>query len=354
MGKIVVRNAAIRGVVASVPENRVPLDTDHCPFAQEDIDKIRSMTGIQSRAVIPEGACVSDLMTDAARGLLEKLNWDLNSVDLLVVVTQSGDYILPATSCVIQKNLGLSKSCLAFDVGLGCSGYVYGLAIVGSLLSSGSIRRALLLSGDSSSRMAAPTDRSTALLFGDVGTATAIEYTAKDDGKVWSFVGGTDGEGYRNLIIPAGGTRHPIHASGAQSTDADYVQPSPHLFMDGGEIFKFTIEVVPTLLKDTLAIAQTTIDQVDYFILHQANMFLLKHLAKKMKIPSDKMPTTLADFGNTSSSSIPLTLIHGVGEKLVHSAFSLVMAGFGVGYSWGAIHLHIDSPMYSNIRDFRI
>ncbi len=354
MGKIVVRNAAIRGVVASVPANRVPLDTRHCPFSQDDIDKIRLMTGIQSRAVIPEGVCVSDLMTDAATELLDKLDWERSSVDLLVVVTQSGDYILPATSCLIQKSLGLSKSCLAFDVGLGCSGYVYGLAIVGSLMSSGSIRRALLLAGDSSSRMASPADRSTALLFGDVGTATAIEYIEKNDGKVWSFVGGTDGEGYRNLIIPAGGTRHPIYGLCVQSKEANDAQVSPHLFMDGGEIFKFTIEVVPPLLKDTLAMAQTTIDQVDYFIMHQANMFLLKHLAKKMKIPGDKMPTTLADFGNTSSSSIPLTLIHGVGGKLGKSARSLVMAGFGVGYSWGAIHLSIDSPLYSNIRDFQI
>ena len=339
-------------MVASVPPSIVPLSADSSPlFSEEEINKIKAMTGIQQRVVATDSICASDLMTDAAVDLLNRLNWSQDSIDLLVVVTQSGDYPLPATSCVVQRNLGLSKGCMAFDIGLGCSGYTYGLSIVGAMMQGGQIRRALLLAGDTSSRMASPTDRSTTLLFGDVGTATALEF-CDDKGSAeahWSFVGGTDGNGFANLIIPDGGFRNPSSEAGTVSSNG---QLGRYLFMDGGEIFKFTIEVVPPLIAETLLLANKTIADVDYFLMHQANLFLLKHLSKKMKIMPERMPITLDRYGNTSCASIPLTMIDGIGDKLDGRSLDLMLVGFGVGYSWGCLYLPIRKAVACGLKTF--
>ena len=341
MGSLCIHSVEIKAIAASIPPNIVPLSGESSAlFTPEDIDRIKVMTGINQRVVSSKDVCASDLMTDAAAEVLHELNWRAESVDLIVVVTQSGDYPLPATSCIIQKNLGLSKECLAFDVGLGCSGYTYGLSIVGSMMQSGNIKRALLLAGDTSTWTASPNDRSTALLFGDVGTATALEFNGKaaDRSNAWSFVGGSDGEGYCHLIIKDGGSRNPI----SRDAKLDSSVPSGlDLHMDGGEVFKFTIEVVPKLIKDTLQFAERAIESVDYFIMHQANLFLLKHLAKKMKIPPEKMPLTLDRYGNTSSASIPLTIVDSMKDQLNGKSVDLMLVGFGVGYSWGSIHVPI-------------
>lgn len=224
--------------------------------------------------------------------------------------------------------MGLRPGIIAFDVNLGCSAYPYGLWLAMMMVSNGAARRALLAVGDTSSRVVDPADRATALLFGDAGTVTAIEASA-DPGSA-AFVLGSDGRGAENLIIPQGAFRSADHHS---SNDPQ------KLFMDGGEIFTFTLQSVPPLVADTLALAGTSIDDYDAFLFHQANAFMIRHLAKKSKLPPDKVPMNIDRYGNTSSATIPLLIADDLAPILRQRELHLAMFGFGVGYSWASASL---------------
>jgi 3-oxoacyl-[acyl-carrier-protein] synthase-3 len=244
--------------------------------------------------------------------------------------------------------MALARHCAAFDVNLGCSGYVYGLWLASQFVASGSAKRVLLLVGDLATRRASPMDRSVALLFGDAGTATGIE--RDPNGGSMTFSLGTDGTGENHLIVPAASFRTmrselppPIEV------DENNIRTDEHVHMNGAEIFTFTLREVQPMVQEVIAARNWTDDDVDSYVMHQANKFMLNHLAKKMKLPKEKVVLALEEFGNTSSASIPLAMTHALRDKLQNGGMNLVLAGFGVGFSWGAVALRAESVVMPEV-----
>ncbi len=314
----------IAGLVACVPPRVVENSEFEAQFGSGVAD-VTKMTGVQTRRWADDDVTASDLCLAAAHKLIDQLGWEADTIDALIFISQTPDYRLPATACVMQAKLGLRKGIIAFDVNLGCSAYPYGLWLASMLLSSGSAERVLLAVGDTSSRVVDSQDRATAMLFGDAGAVTALE---KLPGAGRShFILGSDGGGFQNLIIREGAFR----------TGEGEGQPTPSkLFMDGGEIFNFTLKAVPTLVKDLFEVSGFGSDHHDAFLFHQANTFMINHLAKKAKLPQEKVPINIGRYGNTSSATIPLLMADDLGQTLVDQETRLAMFGFGVGYSWAA------------------
>lgn len=275
--------------------------------------------------------CASDLCEDAANRLLVDLKWDKQSVDALVFVTQTPDYILPATACTLQQRLGLSTTCACFDVNLGCSGYVYGLWLASSLVESG-LERVLLLVGDTLTRVVSEVDRSVAFLFGDSGSATALE---RGNSKT-TFVLGTDGSGADHLIIRAGQARQRMTPDLCERVEMEggNIRSPQELYMNGSEVMAFTLREVPPLFLQLLQKSGTQKDEIDAVVMHQANKFLLDNLARKIGIEATRVPTTVEDFGNTSCASIAVTISTILHQQISEKSMKLAMMGFGVGWSW--------------------
>jgi len=334
-----VSKVKIAGISVAIPEHFRTRVDDEAIFGPETVAKIQQHSGVSRRPVVLNGLCTSDLCFSAAERLLEELNWSRESIDALIFISQTPDYVLPATSCVLQQRLQLGKNCAAFDVNLGCSGYVYGLWLTGQILGSASMRRVLLLVGDTISRIVSPKDRSTALLFGDAGTATGLE--RNEDTRTMAFELGSDGSGRDNLIVKAGSLRHPPTDSSRSRTEREggNIRSDEDLFMDGTEVFSFTIREIVSLIKRVLSQADWPRESLDALVLHQANEFILQHISKRLGLPREKIPSTLENYGNTSSASIPLTIVVSLGERLRQSSQHVLLAGFGVGWSWGAVAL---------------
>jgi len=335
----------LSGVASAVPERTLNPDDVAARFGPQDAAKIIDSMGVKTRHVVSGSTCTSDLCQAAADRLIDDLNWERDSIDALIFVTQTPDYVLPATACALHGRLGLGRQCLAFDVNLGCSGFVYGLAMASRLLGAGSVRRALLLVGDTASRIVSPEDRSAAPLFGDAGTATALEYDVSAPDMFFEL--GTDGTGAEHLIIPAGGFRCPSSGDSAVRTERENgnIRSDEDLFMNGAEVFMFTLSEVPGLVKRTLAGAGWTMDDTDGVILHQANAFMLNHLRKRLKLPEDKFILALEDYGNTSSASIPLAMTQTWSTRPLEQPLKLVLGGFGVGWSWAGAAVVCDQPV---------
>jgi 3-oxoacyl-[acyl-carrier-protein] synthase III len=332
-GGFAIPDVAIRGIVSAVPSRRIENDYFVGRFGEKASHEVAAMTGVATRHWVEPWQTTSDLCLAATTRLLERLKWDPHSIDALIFVSQTPDFLLPATACVLHGQLGLSQNCQAFDVNLGCSGYVYGLWLTATLINAG-CHRVLVLAGDTSSRMLDPLDRSTAMLFGDAGTASAVE--SHRGASPTTFVLGTDGTGASNLMVSAGGFRAPP----ADERRRENADPTT-LFMDGSEVFSFTLNTVPKMITQTLAVANLTLEDIDAFALHQANRFLLRHIAKKLKIPPDRMPINIERYGNTSSASIPLLLTSDLAPRITAEATQMMMVGFGVGYSWAAACLRL-------------
>ena len=259
---------------------------------------------------------------------------------MLIFCSQGADYILPATACVLHQRLGLRSDCGAFDYSLGCSGFVYGLALAQGLIQAGSARRVLLVTADTYSKLLHPGDRSVRTLFGDGAAATLIEASEAPQSDLGPFVFGADGRGARHLIVPAGGARAPRTAETARETQdaSGNVRSGDHLFMDGAEVMAFTLSAVPTAVGQLLARANLQMEDFDLFVFHQANGFMLERLRRKLKIDPDRFVVSMEHCGNTVSSTIPLAL-----EPLLSEPSSrrrrAMLVGFGVGYSWAATSL---------------
>lgn len=324
MAKTSITGARIAGIATIVPEKVIHNADMTELYTAQELRKVIGMVGIQSRHVSDGQQCSTDLCLASARDLLQRLDWNPASIDALVMVTQSPDYLLPSSSCLLHRDLELGEDCAAFDVGLGCSGYPYGLWLANMMVASGQCRRVLLLHGETPSLFANPKDRSTALLFGDAGSATAIEADSRASAK-WHYNLKTDGKGYEALIIKAGGFRE------RHSSDPTRYYVS----MNGPQLFTFTSQHVPTLIKETLELAGQSEEAVDYFIFHQANRFITKHIAKKMNIPDSKIPSTIETYGNTGGVSVPLTITQGL-QKVDHDGTRLMALGYGVGLSWSS------------------
>jgi 3-oxoacyl-[acyl-carrier-protein] synthase-3 len=338
MARCKIDKVAVRGVVCAVPGKPHNVDEFGAAFDPQEVEKIKSTVGLRQVYRVQEGQTAGDLCTEAANVLLIDLGWDRDSVDGLIMVTQCPDYVCPATACVVHGKLALSASTFAYDVNLGCSGYVYGLWMASQAIASGTAKRVVLLAGDTISRSLSPEDKSVAMLFGDAGTATALEFDVS--ASPMSYVLGTDGSGYANLIMRGGGFRmRPTPEAFARTKGEDGSVRSPmDLYMDGLAIFNFTLQRVGPLVSETLALQGWSAQQVDAFLFHQANAFMLKTLAKKMKLPTDRVPLNIGKYGNTSMSSIPLLMADDFSERLRgDKPQNLLLAAFGIGYSWAAV-----------------
>lgn len=332
-------NVRIAGIAAGVPKH-VEYNEDYPYFEEGEADKFIASTCVRERRVADRGICTSDLCFSATERLLLDLGWNKSDIECLIFVSQSVDYIYPATACILQDRLGLPESCYAMDISLGCSGWVYGLSTVASLLSSGNIKRGLLLTGDTTSMQTYPKDKSTHPLFGDAGTVTALEYVDGYDAMKFHF--STDGSGYEAIIIRDGGYRnfYDEHSLDVFKTADGLFRTRLHLELDGMTVFSFGISKAPqsfNLLMEHFALDR---ESLDYFVMHQANYFMNNKIRKKLKLPEEKVPYSMSLFGNTSSASIPLTMVTSCSLKNKHS--KIVVSGFGVGLSWGTGYFELD------------
>lgn len=336
-----IEGVALRGLRACVPQTSRTLEEENIIHEAAERDRLQKSIGVISRHIAPTDVCTSDLCQRAAENLLIDLEWDKDSIDILILVTQSGDYVIPATACALQYRLGLA-SCLAFDINLGCSGYVYGLWTAASLLKSLSVHgrpaRALVLAGDVSTSKLMPNDRGTVPLFGDAGSATALEIDPVAE--VWTGVFGTDGSGAKHILVEAGAMRMPLLPLKIphEVSRHELLYKAARLHLNGIEVFNFTLKNVPSLIEELLTSSDSTKEGIDYFVMHQANQMMLRHLGKKSGIPESKSPIAMKHFGNTSSASIPLTIADQLADNL-NQPLELVLLGFGVGWSWSGLKL---------------
>lgn len=284
-------------------------------------------TGIRKRHVSKE-ECASDLGERAAIQLFEECEGLKDKVDYIIFVSQSPDYALPATACLLQSRLGLKKTCGAVDLNQGCSGFIYGLAFGKSVIESGLASDVLLICAETYSKYLDKNDKSTRTIFGDGAAAVWLSGTDCEAERIGSFVFGTDGRGRDNLIVRNSGARRANEVN-------------ERLFMDGPEIFQFTLLTVPKTVRGILTKENLKIEDIDYFIFHQANAFMLEHLRKKLKIDSEKFCVDMEDTGNTVSASIPIALKRAISQGRVKTGMKVMMVGFGVGYSWGGCVVEI-------------
>lgn len=331
MPKGILQNVSVSGISCAVPENIVKTVESNDVFGAENVSKFIKMTGVEQRHVSSEKQTSSDLSFVAAKKLIDHLGWEPDSIDGIIFITQTPDYGCPATACVLHARLGLKKDCIAFDVNLGCSGYVYGLYIAGSLMQTGDTKRILLLAGDTSTKGVSPLDKSTCMLFGDSGSATALEREDESRIPYWYR---TDGTGYKAIICPYGAYRNPVGSRTRRDYGEGIIRSDYELYMNGADVFNFTISEVPDMLKEFIAEHNISENDYDLFAPHQANLFMLKHIAKKVKIPMDKLAVSMDRYGNTSVTSIPLTICDFYGGKQTGKK-QILAAGFGIGLSWG-------------------
>jgi len=333
----IIKSIKIVGMQAAVPPHRHSFVEDPGIFTQEEADKLYATTGIHSRRVLPPHLCASDMCLAAAESLLSSLSWDPSSVDVLIYVSQDPDYALPATACLLQARLGLPMTAACFDVGLGCSGFIYGSWMASQLLSGSNGKRALVLCADVSTRNLVDGDKGTLPLFGDAGVATAYEFD-----ETWPdsyVVLGTDGTGGQHITVKKGARRHPHvpKPDGTTDTVSSQEYKDSRLYLNGAAVFSFTLKVVPKMVKQALALSNNSVDELDMVVMHQANAFILEHLRKKAKISEDKYLIDMAEFGNTSSASVPLAICHKLGDFFSDGPKKTMLGGFGVGWSWGAL-----------------
>ena len=336
------RSAVIRAVTSCVPARKFDNLVDSTDFEKEEVRKVVGMAGVKTRHLADESICSSDLCLTAGKDALTSLKWPAESIDAVIMVTQSPDYFLPSTACLIHRDLGLRDGCAAFDLSLGCSGYPYGIWLAAMMLQAPGFKRALVLHGETPSRFASDSDRSVALLFGDAGSATALEAAEASCCGKWWFDLHTDGAGYGDLIIRGGGFRDRF------PTDPE----SCYVHMNGANIFNFTIKRVPPLIDDTLVAAGMTREQIDYFIFHQSNRFIMRHLAKKVGLPEEKTPLTIGEFGSTGGPSVPLTITRGQLNRPTDRELQLLLLGYGVGLSWASALLTLPQQAILNHLEF--
>lgn len=326
--KLSCSGSVLAGITSCVPKNLISNHYFLDNFSSKDIESITKMTGVHSR-FWSLGESTSDLCVAAGNHLLDKLEWSPESIDGLLFITQTPDYIMPATSIKIQGALGLTNCKVALDLNLGCSGYPYGLWLAMNMIQGGGFKRILLAVGETPSKIVNQSDRSTAMLFGDAGAVTAIEKTNNTD--VANFIFGSDPNGQSSLIVP--GNRFAKSSAVSKKYNE---QDLNYLYMDGSDVFNFTLKLMPNLIEETIKLSSG----IDFFLFHQANLFLLNHLVKKTKIDSKKVPLNISDYGNTSSASIPLLMCTRLDVDSINNSM-VAMFGFGVGYSWGSASMQL-------------
>ena len=347
MAFLEVKNVEIVGVSACVPKQKE--DNSQIYPKWGDYDSFIASTGINSHRVAPSNITTCDLCYESAKKLMTELQWNKDEIEALIFVSQTPDYVLPPTSCILQEKLELSQNCYTLDVSLGCSGWVYGLSVITSLMQNGTIKKGLLLVGDTISKICSKEDKSTYPLFGDAGSATALVYN--QNASPFYFNLHTDGTGYNNIIVKDGGYRNPVSESSLRSklVSEGIERNSLNLELDGMNVFSFGITKVPKCINELVEHFNLDKEKTDLFVFHQANKFMNEKICKKLKLDEEKTPLSLDEFANTSCASIPLTLVTRCQENLKNTSQSLIACGFGVGLSWGGVALKSNKICVPNL-----
>ncbi len=338
-----INNVSIRGMSGCVPKN-VEENKDLPFYSPEEAVRVIEEIGIVQRHIAPAEITVADLCYEAAAKLIEELGWEKDSVDLLALCTQNPDYINQPTSFLVHEKLGLPQSTMCLDFFHGCPGWVVSLSSVCSLVSTGNIKRAILLDGDEVSKWTMANNRETRPLFGDAGTATALEFDSQ--AKPFYFNIGTLSEEGKALIEPYGGFRHPHTMETLKySLDCKAGKVPKEKWikvMDSMDIFSFAITKVPKAMKALCAEFDIDINDIDKLVLHQANKFMLENIAKRMKVPMEKVPLGLRYYGNTTSASVPLAIVTECQKQITTGVQKNLVCGFGTGLAWGAAYFETD------------
>ena len=341
MAFLKIQNVSVVGIAAGVPKKVMPTisTTD-----QYDAGAFIETTGVIEKRY-DNDFTTSDLGLAAAEKLIADLKWDKSEIGALIFVSQTADYILPATSCILQDKLGLSKDCYALDISLGCSGWVYGMSVIASLLQSKVAKKAILIAGDARKQCYEEADQ----LFGFAATATALVYNESADDLRFHF--GTDGSGYDAIIKPVGGCRNQVTAKDLEPKMCEdgRMRHGFQTLMKGMDVFGFGITVAPKSIKKLIAEYGIDIDNVEYYIFHQANRKMNETIRKKLKLTEEQVPYSMTHFGNTSSASIPLTIVTQLQNKVSEKRTEMIACGFGVGLSWGTLHFVLDHPLISDL-----
>ena len=327
------QNIKISAISAAVPKGEIKSDEYAERFGEEYVAKFKDGTGVLAAHKTREYQTASDLAYAAAEDLLHKKQINREEIGALIFCTSSPDYRRPASACVLHKRLGLSKNCTAYDINLTCSAFVFGLTSICSLMQSSDINKALLLLGETSSKMANPQDKSIVMLFGDGGAALLLEKT--DESNVIHSILKTDGTGYQQIIAPGGGFRNLNPSKHEFEFEDGNIRSMYNVYMQGENVFSFTISEVPRTVKEFLAKTETSVDGYDCFAFHQANRFILQMIAKKLKVDFGRFPLCLDRYGNTSGPSVPITICDHYGKDGSNQEVNILMSSFGVGLSWG-------------------
>lgn len=325
--------AYISGISYYTPAQVLTNDILKVRYPDGEIDKSEQITGIKKRHIAAADESTSDMATRAAEELFREYDIDKASIDFVIICTQTPDYYLPSTACIVQNALGLSTKTGALDINMGCSGYVYSLGMAKGMVNSGIAKNVLLLTADVFSKFIHPKDKANQVIFGDAATATLVT-AQKGIFELNEFVFGTDGSGAENLIIKEGAGKN-FNKQYAESFD-EYgnVLCDSYLYMNGNNVFSFTIQSVPVLIKEVLEKNKLEFDKVDHFVFHQANNFILEYLRKKIKIPAEKFIRNIEQVGNTTSSTIPIAMKDAMQQELFKTGETVLLAGYGVGFSW--------------------
>lgn len=338
-----IKNVALRGVTGTVPNNPVK-SRDFEFFSENDAETFDNTVGILNRYIAPDDICASDLCFDAATRLLEALNWEKDSIDILLFESVTGDFKTPPTSGILQDRLGLPQSTFVLDVPMGCCGCLYAINIAGNMISAGTVKRALLLIGDTASRMGSKYDKSRVPLFGDAGMAMALEYD--ENAKDIHIEFNTLGSGYRALMTPHGGYRHPID----RDTSFEYedfgngiIRAPKDALISGMDVFSFAITKPPVSVKNMLErLGLDKDNDIDYYLIHQANKMIVDRIVKKLKLDPEKTPYDLQEFGNLGGASIPMLMTYNISDQLQTRPLTLMCSSFGLGLTWGTMVMRTD------------
>lgn len=307
-------------------------------FPEWTVEKIASKVGVESRHVVGENETASDMAVKAAEQLFAEHALDRSQVDFVLLCTQSPDYFLPSSACLVQHRLGLSVHCGALDYNLGCSGYVYGLSLAKGLIAAGVAKNVLLLTAETYTKHLHPKDKGNRTIFGDAATATWV--ACEGFASIGNFSLGTDGNGAENLIVKTGACRHKAAIGEVHFDEGGNPRSDDYLYMDGGAIFNFTSDAVPPLVEDVLAKNGMEDKDVNLYVFHQANKYMINYLRKLLEIDKERFYVHMSTVGNTVSSTIPIALYHA--QKEGKLCGNVLLAGFGVGYSWGGVIINVE------------
>lgn len=351
MAYLTVSNVSLRGVSACVPK-RVE-ENVNLPFFEDrsDAEKVIASTGIARKRVCEVGVTGSDLAKPAVTRLLSDLGWAVEPVDCLFYVSMTRDYIAPQTACILQHELGLSESAFVMDLPLGCSGWVYGMSVAASMMQTGQMKRGLVICSETNTKNRNMNDRGVRPLFGDAATVTALEYDVA--AKPMNFVYNVDGSGWKAVHMPYGGMRNPTTVESLKEIEVEpgVVRKGTDMIVNGMDVFSFAIKRPPQQLKDLVSHYGIDLATVDYLLLHQANKFIDEKIRRSLKLPPEKVPYCMQDFGNVTNASIPLVMVTQLGDALRSGSKHCLACGFGVGLAWASVEFHIENVIVSDLME---